>query len=205
VRFRLLPIDDAFFAMFNDVAVNVAECARRLRDLMADPGPSGPSIGPVIECERRGDDLTKAILQRLNTSFVTPFDREDIHELAEELDDVVDDMLAVAHRVELVGVTSAMPEIVEQAELIVQMGEQIVGLVSRLKSMKGVEPYLDAIDTLESQGDSTYRAALSRLFGGDYDAVDILRWKDMVEAMELAINTLEDVSNVVESIVLKHA
>ena len=87
--FRLLPRDDRFFELFDEAAANVADCSRHLQDLLAN-GASG--LDSVIACERRGDELTRDILQRLNTSFVTPFDREDIHALAEELDDVVDDM-----------------------------------------------------------------------------------------------------------------
>ena len=102
VRFRLLPSDDRFFDLFNAAATNVAACSRRLRELLEQPGPGGSAtIDAVIACEQRGDELTRDILRRLNTSFVTPFDREDIHALAEELDDVVDDMLEVAYRLEL--------------------------------------------------------------------------------------------------------
>ena len=99
MRFRLLPTDDRFFELFNDAAPNVAECGRRLRELLEQP--SGGGARAVIACEQRGDELTRDILHRLNTSFVTPFDREDIHALAEELDDVVDDMLEVAYRLDL--------------------------------------------------------------------------------------------------------
>ena len=99
VRFRLLPSDDKFFDLFNAAATNVADCSRRLRELLEQPGPGGSAtIDAVIACEKRGDELTRDVLRRLNTSFVTPFDREDIHALAEEIDDVVDDMLEVAYR-----------------------------------------------------------------------------------------------------------
>ncbi|MEY2456138.1 MAG: uncharacterized protein QOK06_1232, partial [Acidimicrobiaceae bacterium] len=100
MRFRLLPTDDRFFALFDEVAANAVECARRLRDLVADTMPSD-HLNEVLACEHRGDELTKEILQRLNASFVTPFDREDIHQLAESLDDVVDDMQDVAGRLDL--------------------------------------------------------------------------------------------------------
>ena len=99
MRFRLLPSDDKFFDLFNAAATNVADCSRRLRELLEQPGPGGSAtIDAVIACEQRGDELTRDVLRRLNTSFVTPFDREDIHALAEEIDDVVDDMLEVAYR-----------------------------------------------------------------------------------------------------------
>jgi hypothetical protein len=146
-----------------------------------------------------------AIVKRLNTTFVTPFDREDIHALAEELDDVVDDMLEVSHRMQITGITSALPELKEQADLLVQCAEETRALLERLESMKGVQPHLDAIDRLESEGDAVHRRILARLFGGEFDALEVLRWKDVIESMERALNTLEDISDIVESIVLKHA
>jgi predicted phosphate transport protein (TIGR00153 family) len=203
VRFRLLPTDDRFFALFNDAAANVAECARRLRDLLdgADGG-----LQAVVECERRGDELIREILTRLNTSFVTPFDREDIHGLAEELDDVVDDVMEVGYRLELGNRDVAeMPELKQQADILVQMADETVALVDRLGSMKGTRPYLDTIDRLESEGDRVYRQALARLYSGEVKAKQTLYWKDVVDAMEAALDALEDASDVVEGIVLKHA
>jgi uncharacterized protein len=204
MRFRLIPTDDAFFALFNDSAANVADCARRLRDLLADPTNSSLHER-VAACEQQGDEIVQTILQRLNTTFVTPFDREDIHALAEELDDVVDDMLEVSHRMQITGITTALPELKEQADLVVQCADETQQLLERLESMKGVQPHLDAIDRLESEGDAVHRRILARLFGGEFDALEVLRWKDVIEAMEGALNTLEDISDVVESIVLKHA
>ena len=204
MRFRLLPTDDRFFELFNDASGNALECARELRELLSDDAGTTPNDG-VVACEARGDELTKEILNRLNTSFVTPLDREDIHALAEELDDVVDDMLAVAARVQLTVHGAAIPELKQQADILVRMAEENVLLMKKLPSMKGTQDHLNAIDAMESEGDAVYRHALARLFSGEYDALDVLRWKDVIEAMEAALNTLEDVSNVVESIVLKHA
>src|SRR3954447_7705975 len=177
MRFRLLPSDDRFFDLFNDAAVNAAECARHLRDLINDDSGVRANDG-VMRSEHRGDELTDEILQRLNTSFVTPFDREDIHALAEELDDVVDDMLSVAARLSLTVHGPAFPELKEQADILVKMADATVTLVSRLPSMKQTAEALDTIDKLESEGDGVYRQALGRLFSGEYDALDVLRWKD---------------------------
>src|SRR5205823_12467794 len=135
---------------------NAAECARRLRDLIGDETGTTSHDG-VVSCERRGDELTHQILQRLNTSFVTPFDREDIHALAEELDDVVDDMLAVAARLRLTVHGPAFPQLREQASILVQMADATVSLIARLPSMKNAEEHLTAVDKLESEGDAVYR------------------------------------------------
>jgi len=204
MRFKLIPTDDTFFDLFGESAANAADAARRLRTLITDFTDIKAKHDAVVQCERRGDELTRAILHRLDTSFVTPFDREDIHALAEELDDVVDDMLAVSDLMQLVSIDVVLPELAELAEILVRMTEENVGLFGRLKSMKDIQRYLDAIDRLESEGDSVYRRTVARLFA-EHDALEVLRWKDIVQAMEAALNTVEDVSNVVEAIVLKHA
>lgn len=203
MRFRLIPTDDAFFGLFNDSAANVADCAQRLRDLLTDPTRAALHE-KVAACERQGDEIVQTILQRLNTNVVTPFDREDIHALAEALDDVVDDMLEVSYRMQITGITIALPELKEQADLVVQCADETRQLMGRLESMSGVQPHLAAIDRLESEGDAVHRRILARLFGGEFDALEVLRWKDVIEAMEGALNTLEKISDVVESIVLKH-
>jgi predicted phosphate transport protein (TIGR00153 family) len=205
-RFKLIPSDDRFFDLFTAAAENAAECGRRLRDLLvSDFSDLAEKHARIIECEQRGDELTRDIVRRLNSTFVTPFDREDIHALAEELDDVVDDMMAVSHRLQLSSVDKPLPELRDQADVLVAMADETVALMQRLESMKNVQPHLDAIDRLETEGDTLYRRTLARLFSGEFAALDVLRWKDIVEALEAALNTLEDVSNVVESIVLKHA
>ncbi len=203
MRFRLLPTDDKFFELFDLAAANVADCVRRMHDVLE--GKEGAHEA-VIACEQRGDELTRTILQRLHTSFVTPFDREDIHALAEELDDVVDDVLDFVYRLQLgKRDPAAVPELLQQADVLVECSDEVVKLVGRLPSMKNVAPHLEAVDRLESKGDVLYRQALERLYSGEMKALAVLHWKDLIEALERALNTLEDVSNVVEAIVLKHA
>ena len=203
VRFRLLPTDDRFFPLFNDAAVNAADCTRRLREVL---NGTTTDLGAIIACEHRGDEITRDILRRLNSSFVTPFDREDIHVLAENLDDVVDDVMEVALRLELGNRDfAAMPELKDIADLLVEMADETVALMARLPSMKETGPHLDAIDRLESEGDARYREALARLYSGELSAKAMLYWKDVVETLENALNKFEDVSDVVEGIVLKHA
>jgi predicted phosphate transport protein (TIGR00153 family) len=203
VRFRLLPTDDKFFPLFDQAAANAAECARRLRAVIADGSEGGHER--INECEHQGDEITRSILQRLNSTFVTPFDREDIHALAESFDDVVDDIQTVSQLMLLTHLSDPLPEMAEQADLLVRMAEEAEALINQLESMKGVQPHLDAIDAQESEGDAIYRRILSRLYSGEMEAIEILRVKGIVEALEGAMNTIEDISDVVESIVLKHA
>jgi predicted phosphate transport protein (TIGR00153 family) len=205
MRFRLVPTDDKFFELFDQSADNVARCARVLQKLLSDFDGLPNYLEEIRSYERDGDELTRTIFRRLNSTFVTPFDREDIHALAEELDDVVDDMLEVAAALNIFHVEEILDELREQADVLVQMADVTVTLISKLESMKGVQPELDAIDRMETEGDQIYRRALGRLFSGEYPALEVLKWKDVIEAMEAALNTLEDISDVVESIVLKFA
>lgn len=204
MKFRLLPTDEKFFDLFQESAANAALCARRLVELFDSPGDEA-KLAEVQECERAGDVVTAAILERLQTSFVTPFDREDIHRLAEELDDCVDDMLAVAERFELTKTTQVPAELHEQGRILVLLADEAAELMARLESMKDLDPHLAAIDRLESEGDRMFNQALARLFSGEFEALDVIRWKDMIQAMEAAMNAIEDVSDVVEGIVLKHS
>ncbi|MCZ7535985.1 MAG: DUF47 family protein [Acidimicrobiia bacterium] len=205
VRFRLLPRDEGFFPLFDAAAENVAECARRLRSVIGDLTDLEAKQTLVAECEKRGDELTSTILGRLNSSFVTPFDREDIHALTEMLDDVVDDMQAACDLLLLHNVTAPLPDMEEMGDILVRAAESTVSLISKLPRLRGLEHDLAAIDELESAADSIYRRSVAHLFSGDYDAFDVLKWKDVVESLEAAVNAIEHISDIVESIALKHA
>ena len=205
MKFRLVPVDDEFFALFSASARNAADASRRLRDLVNDPGHIDQHVELVVDCERKGDAHVRALLHRLSTSFVTPFDREDIHALAEELDDVVDDILAVARLLQMVRVTEIIPELKEQADVLVAMADQTTELIDRLERMRDMRELLDSIDKLESEGDAVHHRAIARLFSGEMEPIDVIKWKDIIEAMEAAINTLEDISDIAESILLKFA
>ena len=205
LRFRLLPKDEGFYDLFDIAAENVAEAARRLRDLVADYTDVEAKLGLVIDCENRGDEITDTILRRLDTTFVTPFDREDIHSLTEQLDDVVDDILAAADLLVLHKVEQPLAEMAEIADTLVKAAEANAVIVGRLSAMNGIEADLKAVDDLETQGDRIYRRTVALLFSGEYKAFEVLKLKDVVEALEKALNGVESVSNICESIVLKHA
>jgi hypothetical protein len=215
MRFRLVPRDDGFYPLFNEAAENVAECARRFRELLSrfadDTGNGSDSrdveklSNLVADCEHRGDELTRTILRRLNSSFVTPFDREDIHALTEELDDVVDEMQAAAELLVLHRVEKPLPEVRDLADILVKAAEASVALIAKLPRLRGVESELEVIDQLESEADRVYRRSVAHLFSGEFKAFAVLKWKDVVEAIEASVNAIENISDIVESIVLKHA
>jgi hypothetical protein len=205
VRFRFVPRDQGFYPLFNQAAENVVECCRRLGVLLTDYSEVDTKLRRIIECEQRGDEITDAITRRLNESFVTPFDREDILKLTEELDDVVDDIQAASDLLVLHDVDQPLPEMVEMAEILLRAAEANRDLIAKLPKMKGVAPELEAIDRLETEADRVYRRAIARLFSGEYRAFDVLKWKDVFEAIEDSVNRVESISDIVQSVVLKHA
>ena len=154
MRFRLFPRDDGFYPLFDDAAENVAECARRFRDLLDHyrrRSRSRPErdveklVNLINDCESRGDEITRTILVRLNKSFVTPFDREDIHALTEELDDVVDEMQAAADLLVLHRVEKPLPEVRDLADILVKAAEANVALIAKLPRLRDMESELEAI------------------------------------------------------------
>jgi predicted phosphate transport protein (TIGR00153 family) len=205
VRFRLIPRDEGFFPLFDQAAVNVAEASGLLRDVIGDFEDVHARHASITECERRGDEITETIVRRLDESFVVPFDREDIHALAEQLDDVVDDIQAVSDLLVLHDVGEPMVEVRELTDLLVKTADATVTLVGKLGRLRGLESDLQAIDQLESAADQIYRRCVAHLFSGDFNAFDVLRWKDIVEAVEAAVNGLEKVSAIIAAIAIKHA
>ncbi len=204
-RFRLVPTDERFFPLFDQAAANLAEGARLLRDLIDQFEDVHAKHARINECERKGDELTHTILARLNTSFVTPFDREDIHALTEQIDDVMDDIQAVSELLVLHDVDEPLDEVRELTDVLVKAAEANVALIAKLHKLRGIEPELQAIDRLESEADRIYRRSVAHLFSGDFNAFDVLRWKDIIEAIEGSVNGLENISDIVESIALKHS
>jgi uncharacterized protein len=205
VRFRLVPRDDGFFPLFDQAADNLAEGARLLRDLLDDFENVHGKHNRIMECERRGDEVTDTILRRLDQSFVAPFDREDIHALAEQMDDVVDDIQAVSELLVLHDVEQPLDEVRELGDVLVKAAEANVALIGKLSKLRGIESELSEVDRLESEADRIYRRSVAHLFSGDFNAFDVLRWKDIVEAIEESVNGLEKIGDIVESIALKHS
>ena len=203
--FQAIPREQSFFELFQRAADNVASGARELATLASDLGDAEAAGARLRDIEHQGDDLTHRILETLNTTFVTPFDREDIYRLASGLDDILDATEAVGDLLVLHRIEEPLPELGQQAGVLVRATEVISKAVSRLRSLRDLNGYLVEINRLENEGDRVYRKTIARLFSGEFRAMDVLKWKDILDQMEEAVDGCEDIANVIESITLKHA
>jgi predicted phosphate transport protein (TIGR00153 family) len=203
-RIRLLPTnDEGFLDEFVAAALNARDCAEDLRSLIATFSDFDEHFDSIIARERRGDEITTELLRRLHASLVPPYDREDMHALTEELDNVVDNMFAAASLMQVFHIREALPELTQQADVLVTMTDELVELMVCLKSRDGARYRLERIEHLERQGDNIYQHSMGRLFSGQYDAIEVMKWKDIVQALEESLNSIEDVSDVVESILVR--
>ena len=205
MRFRLMPRDEGFYPLFKEAADNAVGCATVLRELAARPADAGPLVEKLVESEHRGDELVRAVHDRLDTSIVTPFDREDILALIEEIDRAVDDMRAAGEFIHLHHITEPLQGVSEMADILHDTAEAMDRLMMKLPKLRDLQRELDEIDQLESKGDDVYRRTMAHLFSGEFQAFTELRWKDIVESMESALNSFEKASDIVASIAVKHA
>jgi len=205
VAFRLTPRDSAFYDMFAAAGRNVAAAADLLAGLM-DPNAVRATIASDLrECEHVGDTATHRILRQLNTSFVTPFDREDIYRLAAALDDVVDAMEAAADFVVLTGLGTLPLLMGDQIALLRRSAAETAEAMTRLRTMRDLEPYWIEVNRLENEADRVYRKLLTKLFSGDYDALETLKLRQVADLFEDAADALEHVAHAVETIAVKES
>jgi predicted phosphate transport protein (TIGR00153 family) len=202
-RIRLAPTDHRFAEVLQAAAANARDCADELSKLMSSFSEIDEHCDRIRMLEHRGDQMAVEVLRLLDTSFITPYDREDIHALIEEIDDVVDYIFAAASLMQIAQVAQPLPELSEQASVLVAITEEMVALLDALQTKHDVRPRLARIGQLEREGDAVFRHCMGRLFSGDFDALDVIMWKDIVQAVEDSLNAVEDVSDVVESILVK--
>lgn len=203
--FQVIPRELAFFGLFDRQADNLVRGARALADLAADPTLRDEGSSRVRDIEHEGDELTREVFALLDTTFVTPFDREDIFRLATQLDDILDAQWAAADLIVLHGIDEPLPELLQQTAVLAKATERVAAVVAQLLTLRDLEGDLIEINRLENEGDRIYRRAVARLYSGDYKAMDVLKWKDIVGAVEDALDGCEDVANVIEAIALKQA
>jgi hypothetical protein len=205
VAFRLTPRDSAFYAMFTEAGQNIVDSADLLTGLL-DPNANREAIAKQMrEHEHAGDAVTHRIMRQLNTSFVTPFDREDIYRLASALDDVVDALEAAADFIVLADV-GKLPQLMgEQITLIARASHETADAMGRLSTLQDLEPYWIEVNRLENEADRVYRKLLSRLFSGDYDALTMVKLREVADGFEDAADALEHVAHAVETIAVKES
>ena len=202
---RLTPRDNAFYAMFSDAGGNVAEAADVLSGVVEPNADRAAVAKNLRDIEHAGDAVTHRIMRQLNTSFVTPFDREDISRLASALDDVIDCIEAVADFIVLADVGRLPALMTDQIQLIRRSATETAAAMSRLKTLKDLEPYWIEVNRLENESDRVYRKLLSKLFSGDYDALTMMKLREVADGLEEAADALEHVANAVETIAVKES
>jgi len=206
VRFRLTPRQTSFYGMFATSGENLVTGAKLLKELLgAEPQDRKAIADKMRAAEHAGDEATHAIMRELNESFVTPFDREDIYRLASGLDDVMDAMEAAVDLVVLYQIGELPPEIADQVELLERAAELTADAMPRLQSMKDLSEFWIELNRLENQADQVYRRLLARLFSGDYDALTVMKLKEVIDELEAAADAFEHVANTVETIAVKES
>jgi uncharacterized protein len=205
VRLRLTPRTTEFYDLFTRAGENALEAARHAEQRFREYPNSSVAQADVKAIETAGDEITRELIHLLNTQYVTPFDREDIYELATALDDVVDDIEEASDLLELYGVESATKHAVEQCRILVQAVEQLAIAVQRLKGLRGIQEALIELKRLEDEGDRVVHEAVASLFRDDrIDPLIVIRWKDIYEGLERALEAAEHATNVIANIVVKN-
>ena len=201
----LAPRDREFFDLFEEAGGNILRAARLLDEMLMDFPERSDLARDILICEQDGDRITHDIIQRLNQTFVTPIDREDIYSLASSLDDVVDYTEEVADYLGLYKIEAPMEQAQRLAHILLQSARQIAEAMPRLRGFKDISHYTVEINRLENDGDRVSREAMASLFGTGIDPMVVIRWKDIYERLENAIDSTERVANILEGIVIKNS
>jgi uncharacterized protein len=200
----LRPKKREFYALYSRAARNAVEIARLLVRLLDEFPANGDLLRDIKELEHEGDRLTRELVDLLNRTFVTPFDRDDIYELASALDDICDHIDEAAGNISGYGVTDIRQAAKDQAQVILRSTEKLREAVERLEGFKDAERQLHELRDLEDEGDRLNREAVSQLFKTETDAIAILRWKDIHEQLEEAVDSCENAADVLEAILVKN-
>ena len=205
MRLRLIPRDERFFDLFVEDVANVLGGARLLEAMLRTYDQPEVRADEIRATEHRGDEISHEIGHRLEATFVTPFDREDIYALISGLDDVLDLVEEVADTFVLYRVDAPTATAVEQAGIIVRQVELLHEALVHLQGFKDLDRYWIEVHRLENEGDRVVRAAIAALFNDDRDPISLVKWKDIYGLLEATIDKAEDVANIIERITIKHA
>ena len=210
MKLRLTPRETSFYDLFAEQADHLVVGAGILTELLGATGPGGGAERAKIAermraAEHACDETTHKIYNTLNSSFITPFDREDIYALASSLDDVMDEMEEAVDLVNLYGIETLPSGVAEQVDTLVRAAELTAEAMRKLRGMKDLSGYWIEVNRLENAGDQSYRKLLAHLFSGEYDALTVMKLKEVVDSLEAAADAFEHVANTVESIVVKES
>jgi len=198
-----IPRDNTFFEMFSEMSENLIAGARTLVDLFTDFRDVDAKVAEIRRIERTGDEMTHAVITKLNQSFITPFDREDIHALTSSLDDVLDFINAACSRIITYRITNPPPVALDLARVILLQSQELKRALSHLRNRGDIMTHCVEINRLENEADVISRVAIGQLFDQEKDPITLLKSKELIEFLELATDKAEDVANVVETVVLK--
>jgi predicted phosphate transport protein (TIGR00153 family) len=204
MRFSLLPKEEAFFNDFNHQADLIVQSARLLREVCEEWESHADKVKRITELEHQSDEIVHTVVIRLNKTFVTPVDREDIHAITSNLDDILDFIHGCAIRMDLFKIGRPTEQSIDLARVLEKSAEVVLAGVKQLPGFSDITPLRLQMQTLEKEGDAIYRKALADLFD-TADPVAIIKWKELYDNFETAIDSCEDVFDVLEGVVLKHA
>ena len=204
-RLSLLPRDRTFFDLFIEAGENSLHAARLLDQMMRSWPDSGDLSKQIVDAEQEGDRITHAIIKRLNSTFVTPIDREDIYGLATQMDDIVDYTEEAADLLGLYKIEAPMSQAQDLTKVLVAACEQLAAGLEHLRDFKDLDKYWIEIHRLENDGDRISRDAVASLFSNGIDPMVVIRWKDMFAVLENAIDATETAAQILEGIVIKNS
>ncbi len=200
-----VPKDREFFDLFEEAALNVARAGEMLHEMLASFPERSSLAREILLAEQEGDRITHDIAQRLNATFVTPLDREDIFGLATQLDDIVDFVEETADFMGLYQIEAPMDQALEMADVLVKSCEQLAEALDHLRGFKDLDRYWIGIHQLENDGDRLYRDAVASLFANGIDPMVVIRWKDLFTVLERAIDATETAAHILEGIAIKNS
>jgi predicted phosphate transport protein (TIGR00153 family) len=202
---RLIPRDQEFFTLFDELATHLSTSAKLLRDLFDQPATIQEKVRAIKEVEHKADQLTHEINARIDRSFVTPIDREDIHEMSTRLDDVIDLMDGTARRAEIFHIGGVREPARKLAGLLVEAAEHLQRGVSGIKRAKDVQACAVEVKRIEEEADAVYHDAVGELFVGRPDPLDVIKWKEIYDRLEQGVDSCMAVVNTLQSISIKNA
>jgi len=204
-RLSLLPRDLSFFELFTEAGQNTLRTARLLDEMMST-WPDGAELGrEILKAEQEGDRITHDIVQRLNSTFVTPIDREDIYAVATQVDDIVDYTEEAADFLGLYQIEAPMEQAQEMADVLVKCCEQLAAALNHLRGFKDLDQYWIEVHRLENDGDRLFRDAVASLFANGIDPMVVIRWRDIFLRLERGIDACESSAHILEGIVIKNS